>query len=364
MAAPQDYFQRIDLTDTSGGGDTLLDRTGDNVREDFLNAIENIAPTETAFLSGIGRATCSDTFTSWQQDTLEEPNDGNAAKDGADLTVDESSRARRVGNVCQISRKELIITGRTNAVTKAGRSTEMNYQLSKKAPALKRDMEAILTGNQSAVADLDGDTEPKLGSLVACFRAGVAPEQTTALVGATGSLGGVGADGIPDAATPGTNRQLTQTLLDNVIEACYTNGGNPETIMVSPAVKRIMSDYLFTSSARVAALYSDVGQPSGNNQATALGAVDVYISDFGQLKIVPNRFLGYTRSAGAPANHLFVLEMRKWAVGYLRPFTTRTIAPTGDAEKRLLMVDYTLIYKEEMASGAILAINPALGMAA
>lgn len=364
MAAPQDYFQRVDLTNTVGGGNTVLNRTGDNVREDFMDTIYNISPTDTPFMSGVGREKCKDTYTSWLQDTLEEPDDTNAAKDGADLLADGSFRARRVGNVCQISRKELIVTGRADVVDKAGRSGELAYQLAKASKALKRDMEAILTGNQAAVADLDGDTEPKLGSLAACFRAGVAPEVTTALVGAgAGALGGVGADGMPDAYTPGTARGLTQTLLDQVIEAAYVNGGSPDTIMVSPAMKRVISDYLFTSSARVAALYSDVGQPKGNSQATALSAVDVYISDFGQLKIVPNRFLGYTRAAGKASNNVYVLEMSKWAVGYLRPFATKTIAPTGDAEKRLLMVDFSLIYREEMASGAIMDIDATVPMA-
>jgi hypothetical protein len=350
--AATDYFQRIELT---GTGDTGLDRTGDNVREDFLDAIENIAPTTTPFMSGIGRGTCDDVYTSWLQDTLDEPDESNAAIDGDDVGTDSSAAARRVGNACQISRKTIMVTGRAEKVDKAGRSSELAYQVAKAGKALKRDMEAILTGNQSAALDTNGTTATALGSLAACFRDAVAPEQDTALT--PGSLGGVGADGLPDAYTPGALRTLTQTLLDSVIEACYVNGGEPDTIMVSPANKRKLSEYLFTSSARVAALYSDVGQPRGDSQATALGAVDVYISDFGQLRIVPNRFLGYTQGTGAASNNVYVLDMSKWAVGYLRPFATKKIAPTGDAEKRLLMVDYTLIYREEMASGAIMDVN-------
>jgi hypothetical protein len=365
MAAPQDYFQRIDLTDTANGGTTGLNRTGDNVREDFMDAIENIAPTATPFMSGIGRATCDDVFTSWLQDTLAEPDDGNAAKDGDDIGADASARARRVGNACQISRKNIIVTGRAEKVDKAGRSSELSYQIAKAGKALKRDMEAILTGNQSALLDPDGNTASLLGSLAACFRDASSPEQDTFLHGAdTGDRGGVGADGLPNAYTPGTDRALTQTLLDSVIEACYINGGEPDTIMVSPAMKRVISEYLFTSSARVAALYSDVGQPRGDSQGTALGAVDVYISDFGQLRIVPNRFLGYTQGAGAAEDNVYVLDMSKWAVGYLRPFTTKKIAPTGDAEKRILMVDYTLIYREQMASGAVADIDKTVAMTA
>ncbi len=364
MAAPADYFQRVDLADTANGGNTVLNRTGDNVREDFMNAIYNIAPTDTPFMTGIGRASMSDSYTSWLQDTLAEPDDGNAALDGADLTSDSSSRGRRVGNVAQISRKELIVTGRTDTVDKAGRANEMSYQLAKASKALKRDMEVILTGNQSALPDLDGDTAPLMGSLRACFRDGVSPEATTALTAVDGANGGVQTDGMPDAATAGTARAFSQTLLDTCIEACYTNGGSPSTIMVSPAMKRVISSYLFTSSARVAALYSDVGQPRGDGGATAQGSVDIYISDFGQMKIVPNRFLGYTQAAGAPADDVYVLDMGMWATMYLRSFRTITVAPTGDAQKRLLLVDYSLQYKEEMASGVIADIDSATPMVA
>ena len=362
MAAPQDYFQRVDLTDTAKGGDTVFDRTGDNVREDFMNAIYNIAPTQTPFMSGIGRASCSDVYTSWQQDTLEEPNDQNAAKDGADIGADGSFKARRVGNMCQISTKNLIVSGRADVVDKAGRSSEMSYQLAKASKALKRDMGAILTGNVSAAADLDGNTASVLGGLRTTFRDGVAPEVTTALT--AGANGGVQDDGLPDAATPGALRGMTQTLLDQSIEAIYMNGGDPDTIMVSPAMKRVMSNYLYSSSARVAALYSDVGQKRSDGGAAAQSAVDVYISDFGALKIVPNRFLGYTRAAGAPVDDVYILDMSLWATGYLRPFRTINVDRTGDATKKLLLVDYTLIYREEMGNGVVADIDKAVPMAA
>jgi hypothetical protein len=363
MAAPADYFQRIDLTNAASGGDTAMERTGDNVREDFLDAIENIAPTETPFMSGISRGTSKDVYTSWLQDTLAAPNPANALKDGADIGTDSSTRARRVGNICQISGKSLIISGRAEKVDKAGRSSEMAYQLAKASKALKRDMEAILTGNQAAVPDLNGDTATKLGSLRACFRESVAPEVDVALVGVNGVNGGVGAAGYPTVATAGTERALSQTLLDTVFEATYVNGGDPDTIMVSPAVKRLITEFLYSTSARVAALYSDVKDKRSGDVA-AQSSISVYIHDFGMAKIVPNRFLGYTTALGTAEDHLYVLDMSMWSVLYLRPFFTKTIAATGDSEKRLLLVDYTLQYKEEMASGVIADINKATAMIA
>lgn len=361
-----DYFQRINLTDSSGGGDTMSDRTGDNVREDFMEAITNIAPTQTPFMSGIGRGKSTDVYTSWQQDSLQEPQSGNAALDGQDLTDDVSAKARRVGNVNQISTKELMVTGRADVVDKAGRSSELSYQLAKAAKALKRDQEAILTGNQTATPDPDGATASLLGGLQACFRqpitTGGRNELATAMmVGGNGTLR-ANTTTVPTAYVPGTAGALTETLLRQAIENCYTNGGDPDTIMVSPALKTVISTYLFSSSARVAALFSDVGQKRSDGGAAAQGSVDIYISDFGAMKIVPNRFLGYITGTGVDSSVLYILDMSLWSTLYLRSYRTKTIAPTGDAEKRLLLVDYSLCYKEEMGNAAIFDIDPATPM--
>ena len=366
--AATDYFQRIELTD----GDTVLDRSGDNVREDFMDAIYNIAPTKTPFMSGIGRGKSKDVYTSWQQDDLDEPDSGNAHIDGDDVGVDQSSKARRVGNINQISRKQNLVTGRTDTVDKAGRGAEMAYQLAKNSRAIKRDMEAILTGNQAAVADTDGTTATKLGGLRACFRDAIADsgEVTTALVDATsGANGGVtpGTTYIPAAATDSSaTRAMSETLLRQCIEACYMNGGDPDTIMVTPAMKTIISTYLYTSSARVAAMFSDVGQSKGEGGAVAKGSVDIYVSDFGALAIIPNRFQGYDSVTTHAPRHrdVFVLDMGMWATNFLRSFRTVNIAKTGDAEKKMLLVDYTLCYKQEMASGGVFDVDHTTPMVA
>jgi hypothetical protein len=246
----------------------------------------------------------------------------------------------------------------------------MNYQLAKAAKALKRDQEAILTGNQAALPDADGNTASLLGGLRACLRNAIVAsgEETTALVntGSTGANGGVnpGTTYVPAAATDAAvTRALTETLLRSSIEACYINGGSPDTIMVSPTMKTVLSTYLFTSSARVAALYSDVGQKRSDGGATAQGAVDIYISDFGALMISPNRYMGYNTAAHAPRNRdLFVLDMTLWAVMYLRPYRTVEVARSGDSDKRLLLVDYSLQYKQEMGSGGVFDIDSTAAM--
>lgn len=356
-------FDRYNLK--NAGGDAMLDREGDNVREDFFRAIQNISPTRTPFMTGIGTETCSDIFTSWLQDDLAAVNPANKLIDGQDMPSDSSAKARRVGNICQISGKGIAVSGRADTVGKIGRSNELNYQLAKASAALKRDMEAILTGNQAAAIGAS-DTASTLGGLRACFRDATGAESEVALVNtaSTGANGGAVATGGVTAATDAAAlRQMTETLLRDCIRGIYDNGGEADTIMVTPLMKQRFSEYLYTSSARVAALYSDIGKQSASSGgAAAQASVDLYISDFGTMKIVPNRFMGHTGSA--PRNRdVFVLDMALWAVGYLRRYQTKQIAETGDAKKRMLLVDYTLVYRQEMGSGGVFDVDSSLAIA-
>ena len=77
-------------------------------------------------------------------------------------------------------------------------------------------------------------------------------------LGAGGSSGGFNSGtGVVDAATNGTQRTFTKTLLDNAIEATYKSGGNPTVLMLAPYAKRVFSTFM--SDANVAAFYARFG---------------------------------------------------------------------------------------------------------
>ena len=288
------------------------------------------------------RGKASNTYTEYQTDDLQTVDPTNAKVDGADAGADTSTASVRIGNTCQISDKVTRISGRSETVNKAGRRSEMAFQLSKAGRSIKRDMEAILTSNQAAAA---GD------SSTASTTAGLRTWFTTNNDDAGDALTpGWAAPPGPDATTPGTPRGMAWSMVDGVVRSCYDAGGEPDCIMCSPTKKQAISSYLFTSSARVAALYSDqAGKSAG---LTAQGAVDVYISDFGVLDIVPNRFLGHDGSAADNTN-VYILEKDMWEVSFLRSFRTKKLAVTGDAENRQLLVDYALISRNEAASGVV-----------
>ena len=300
-------------------------------REDLTDMIYDISPTETPFMSSIGKTKATATFHEWQTDSLADATVNNAAVEGADASSATLSPTTRVGNRTQISQKTIQIAGTEETVDKAGRKSEKAYQLAKASSELKRDMEKIMLANQAASAG-DSTTARTLGSLQAWLN-------TNAVLGAGGIAGSLGTT----ARVSGTDAAFTEAMLKTAVKSAYTNGGNPTVLMVSPTQKQVVSTFAGIAEQRYAA--------PANKQTTIVGAADVYLSDFGTLSVVPNRFT--TPDADDNGEQAFVLDPEYAAVAFLRPFQTNELAKTGDSEKTQLLVEYTLEVKNEAAHAII-----------
>ena len=300
-------------------------------REDLTDMIYDISPTETPFMSSIGKTKATATFHEWQTDSLADATVNNAAVEGADASSATLSPTTRVGNRTQISQKTIQIAGTEETVDKAGRKSEKAYQLAKASSELKRDMEKIMLANQAASAG-DSSTARTLGSLQAWLN-------TNAVLGAGGTAGSLGTT----ARVSGTDAAFTEAMLKSAVKSAYTNGGNPTVLMVSPTQKQVVSTFAGIAEQRYAA--------PANKQTTIVGAADVYLSDFGTLSVVPNRFT--TPDADDNGEQAFVLDPEYAAVAFLRPFQTNELAKTGDSEKTQLLVEYTLEVKNEAAHAII-----------
>jgi len=300
-------------------------------REDLTDMIYDISPTETPFMSSIGKTKATATFHEWQTDSLADATVNNAAVEGADASSATLSPTTRVGNRTQISQKTIQIAGTEETVDKAGRKSEKAYQLAKASSELKRDMEKIMLANQAASAG-DSSTARTLGSLQAWLN-------TNAVLGAGGTAGSLGTT----ARVSGTDAAFTEAMLKTAVKSAYTNGGNPTVLMVSPTQKQVVSTFAGIAEQRYAA--------PANKQTTIVGAADVYLSDFGTLSVVPNRFT--TPDADDNGEQAFVLDPEYAAVAFLRPFQTNELAKTGDSEKTQLLVEYTLEVKNEAAHAII-----------
>ena len=291
-------------------------------REDLSDVIYNISPTDTPFLSSAAKTKATAVLHEWQTDSLAAAVTTNQVIEGDEVTIDALTATTRLSNSCQIMDKAICITGTQEAVDKAGRASEIAYQIAKRAKELKRDLESSLTSNNAEVTG-SATAARVMGGL----RSWVA---TNDVMGTSGTSGGLG----NTAAGNGTQRVFTESLLKSVIKSVWNAGGNPTMIMVGPFNKQKLSGFTGNSTR------FDAGA-----DATLYTSVDVYASDFGQLQVVPNRF---SRDRDA-----WVLDMDYWGVAFLRDFTMHDIAKTGDADKKQLLLEATLESINEAASGVV-----------
>ena len=323
---------------------------GDNVREDLTDVIYNISPTEVPLQANIGRGNADQTLHEWQIDELAAVDTGNAAIDGADFGTDSSDPAQRIGVFCQISIKYIAVSRRANIVNKAGRKSELAYQIAKKGKELRRDVEAIACLNQ---ATLQGNSTT--ASLTAGLGAWIATNTVRGAGGADPALSG-GTFGQPTtAATDGAVQALTETNMLQVLRECYDEGGNPNMMMCGTTVKQRFSNFMFTANARIATQRQDQG-PVNRGGVSVVGAVDVYVSDFTVLDVVPNRF--------QRERDFWILDSEYWEISYLDGYKTETIAKIGDAERRHILVDWCLSSHNEAASGVVADVDETTPMVA
>jgi hypothetical protein len=292
-------------------------------REDLSDVIYSISPTDTPFLSSAAKTKATAVLHEWQTDSLAAAVTNNAVIEGDEATLDASTATTRLSNSTQIMDKTVVITGTQESVDKAGRASELAYQIAKKAKELKRDMEATITGN---IAEVTGgsSTARKMGTLGSW----VVTNDDLASDGASGAGAGNAAH------TDGTQRAFTEAQLKSVIKSVWNAGGDPSMVMCGPFNKQKLSGFTGNSTR------FDAGA-----DATLYTSVDVYASDFGQLQVVPNRF---SRDRDA-----YVLDMEYWGIAFLRDFSMHELAKTGDSEKRQLLVEATLESRNEGASGLV-----------
>jgi hypothetical protein len=313
---------------------TRFDAKG--VREDLSNVIYQISPEETPFMSNVGRENVSNTFFEWQTDDLAAASTTNAQIEGDDITSFTAVTATvRLGNYTQISRKDVIIAGTLEAVDKAGRRSELSYQMAKKSAEIKRDMESTMLANQAAAAGSTSSAR-KSGALLAFLKTNTSE----------GSGGGDPSyTTIPDAArtdaTTTNLRSFSEALLKDVIQKVWTEGGAPSIVMAGPVNKQNLSKMAGIGATRF--------NVQGAKPSTIIGSADIYVSDFGNVSIVANRF--------QRERDVFVLDPEYASVCYLRPFQTVELAKTGDAEKRMLLCEWGLKIKNEKAHGAVYDLN-------
>ncbi len=297
---------------------TFLTTAAIGNREDLTDLIYRISPTATPFINLASKGKATNTLHEWQTQDLASAVTNNAQVEGDNAAAKVVTPSVRLNNRTQISTKTVIVSGTQQAMNPAGRKDELAYQLSLASLELKRDIE-------SSATQLDVTA--------------TAPRQSRGLVGWVvdnvdrngGTLASYSGN---TGRTKGTAVAFTEARLKSVLQKQFTAGGEPDSILLPPGAKQTFSSFTGNSTR------FDKGE-----DAKLYASVDVYVSDFGEIKAIPSRF--------QDANDVFVLQSDKWAIAYLRPFTTIELAMTGDAMQRELVVEWTVEARAPKANGAV-----------
>jgi hypothetical protein len=298
---------------------TTYDTVG--IKEDVSDIISNLTPTKTPFQTMIGSSKTKQRQFQWMEDSLRAVQ-ANAKIEGftaADATLTPPTLR---SNYTQIMEKTIKVSATEDAVDQYGRAKETAYQLSKAAAELKRDKEYAYVGLTQAATAGDSSSNPRLTASASSM---VTTASSRYYMGAGTPLGG----------SSGTAAALTETALLGIGQAVYNNGSDPGIFMIKPADSLIVAAFAGASGRE-----RDFGT---GKQVT--NAVNLYVSPFGEYKVVLNRFL--------KTDHAWLLDPDQWEEVTLRSWTRETLAKTGDNSTHMIVGEFGLKHKNFAADGLI-----------
>jgi hypothetical protein len=348
MAVPANTYQRTNIT---------------HEFEDVRDVIEMVSPDLTPVYSNGAKVSVENTLYEWHIDEYRDASTSNAFKDGAEFAPAAVTPTVRFSNECQIQRADFLITRRARIINKAGQRDELARQVTKHGVELRLDVEQTLLNNQIAVSD-NGSVAPKLAGLPTWV-----PDITNASHGDYGdggsgnsTLATLGGASGASLKTDGTKRAISEDGILALVEQIVLDSRvMPNVWMVDVNSKRKISQYMFSSSARIATPYQDHGR-SPRGGLTVIGAVDKYISDYVTLDIVPNIFLPKRLESTGYDHWLYNTDHIE--CGMFDPFSTNALAQRGDTFDRLILVDHTLIVRNPYTLATFADVDETLAMIA
>lgn len=317
------------------------------IREDLQEAYTMISPEETPFVTAVRTETASNTLFEWPVIELAAVDYDNREAEGEDSpSTDAPTNALRLSNYTQISDKVVKVTQTSQAVDAAAQNAQrLATQVVLKMKEMKRDMEGMVLDNIAASAGSSGTARQSAG-LVAFLRTNTSFQSG----GVDPTLSGT-TEGFPDAAataasetTGGSSAVFAEDDLNAVIEDIWDEGGNPSIIMCNGGNKRRISEAFTGNSTR----YKDAIDKK------LVNSIDFYDSDFGELTVVPNRFMRTNNPASNDDSYnVLVLDPEYAAIAYLDEVQQKPLAETGHSISRLLWAEYGLQVDNEKAHGVI-----------
>jgi len=304
------------------------------IREDLSEALASITPTETVFMSAIGTRSVDNTFFEWSEVDLAAAATNTQIEGDVGLSNSAPTNAVRKGNYTNISAKVVEVSDTNQAVNGVANAQTVAKQVAYKLSEMKRDMEKMCLSNVAGNAGASGTARVTAG-----LPAFLTTNASRGTGGADGTTSGSGSSGYPNAAaTDGTQRAITEALLKGVIADCWDEGATPSIVLCGSAQKQTIST--FTGNAT---RFKEAEDSKLN------AAIDVYISDFGELQIVPSRHIR--------SRDVFVLDPSYAEIAYLQTAKQKPLARTGLSERRLISAEWGLQVTSEKAHGVVADVS-------
>ena len=299
-------------------------------KEDVSDVITNISPTATPYQTMIGRESIHNIVFSWQEDSLVSATAGNAVVEGAAApNATFNPTVLRTSNT-QILQKTATVSGTADVISLYGRDKEMAYQLTMRSKEIKRDLEMSLVGVNAASATGNDTTARTL-----------APYFKLVDVTAAGNVWYVGSAGF--GGSTGTAGPLTEAIILSVSQQLYTNGVDPTTLMVKPSDALVISSWQRGTTAFPRTQFMD------NGQKNIVNVVDKYVSPYGELNVVMNRF--------QLSNTAYIFDPSYWKLCPLRNWFRYTLGKVGDSTQVQIIGEFGHKHKNYLASGAVTNIS-------
>tara|TARA_A200000113_G_scaffold220617_1_gene231061 strand:+ start:102 stop:1043 length:942 start_codon:yes stop_codon:yes gene_type:complete len=311
---------------------TYLSSNAIGEKENLADVITRIDPDETPLFSNMNKIATKAITYEWQTQELASASATNHANEGADYSYVNPTATVRNSNHHQIFVQAGAVSKTLDVVDKAGRDRETAYVKVLKGIEQRRDIEKSLC---SSTAKSSSDPR-KFGSIETWL---------TNVSSGSGSTDATG-DG-SDVRTDAGARALTLAQIDTVMQACYSDGGQPDMLVVSPSKKATFSD-LSSGSVATNQIQMTANAP---RDAVIIGSVSMYLTDYGTLNVVIDRQMQDDR--------VYLLDSDYMQMGALpnRSFSVNDVAPTGDAEKFAIVSEMTFIPTAPKAHGAVFDLS-------
>jgi len=299
---------------------------GAAVREDLLDVVTLLSPTDTPLFTMLRKTKVKNVETSWLVDNLQTAA-SNAVIEGSTAAFNTIQSRGRLTNYVQTSRHAYEVTDTMRAVDPAGIQDEFLYQMGKGAKQWKRDVEFEII-NSSAFS----------GTTASARRVQGMYQWLVVTSGSGNSTGVTGSN---------TANLMQEADFNARLQSLWVNGASCDYVIATPNNKgQISSNYSGSANSRR-------NIPMTEN--TVVNVVDYYFSDFGNVKVLPHRWFSSaspTTATNVQKATLFV-QSDMWMIGILRPPKNIPLAKLGSSERAMIEGDWTLIVRHPSANAAL-----------